>query len=108
MKNGNKALELPNTTNEQPYKLELFAPAVLGNIKPGMTQAKISVVHNPGQSLEMKTNVQTFTGFKIYKTGSGNECKVQLNGKELVMGDYTLTDSSFTTNVTVGDDYLEP
>jgi hypothetical protein len=108
MKDGNKALELLMTTNEQPYKFELFAPALLKNVKQGMTEAKISVEHNPGQSLEMKTNFQKFTGFKIYKTGSGNERKVELNGKELLMGDYTLTDNSFTTKVTLGNDYLEP
>merc|ERR1712128_90629 len=71
-------------------------------------KAKVSVEHNHGQSLEMKTNFEKITGFKIYKTGSGNERKVELNGKELVMGDYTLTDNSFTTKVTIGDDYLEP
>ena len=73
MKNGINALKLLMTTNEQPYKLELFAPAVLGDIKPGMTEAKISVPHNPEKFLQMKTNLQTFTGFKIYKSGSGNE-----------------------------------
>merc|ERR1711892_907484 len=108
MKDGNKALELLMTTDEHPYKFELFAPDLLENVKHGMTEAKISVEHNHGQSLEMKTNFEKFTGFKIYKTGSGNERKVELNGKELVMGDYTLTDNSFTTKVTIGDDYLEP
>merc|ERR1712183_1110185 len=73
-----------------------------------MGEAKISVDHNPGQSLEIKTNFEKFTGLKIYKTGSGNERKVELNGKEMVMGDYTLTDNSFSTKITVGDDYLEP
>merc|ERR1712002_1388316 len=108
MKDGNKALDLLLTTNEKPYKFELFAPALLDKIKPGMTEAKISVEHNPGQSLEIKTNFEKFTGLKIYKTGSGNERKVELNGKEMVMGDYTLTDNSFSTKITVGDDYLEP
>merc|ERR1712123_494371 len=108
MKDGHKALELLMTTDEQPYKFELFAPALLEHVKHGMTEAKISVEHNPGQSLEMKTNFEKFTGFKIYKTGSGNERKVELNGKELVMGGYTLTDNSFSTKVTIGDDYLEP
>merc|ERR1711931_74554 len=108
MKDGNKALDLLVTTDEKPYKFELFAPALLDKIKPGMTEAKISVDHNPGESLEIKTNFEKFTGLKIYKTGSGNERKVELNGKELVMGDYTLTDNSFSTKITVGDDYLEP
>merc|ERR1712203_840620 len=108
MKDGAKALDLLLTTNEKPYKLELFAPALLDKLKPGMTEAKITVDHNPGQSLEIKTNFEKFTGLKIYKTGSGNERKVELNGKEMVMGDYTLTDNSFSTKITVGDDYLEP
>merc|ERR1711887_111601 len=108
MKDGNKALDLLLTTNETPYKFEFFAPALLDKLNPGMTEAKISVDHIPGQSLEIKTNFEKFTGLKIYKTGSGNERKVELNGKEMVMGDYTLTDNSFSTKITVGDDYLEP
>merc|ERR1712121_469489 len=108
MKDGQKALELLMTTNEQPYKFELFAPAFFKNVRPGMTEAKISVAHTPGSSLEMKTNFQKFTGFKIFKTGSGNERKVEVNGQELVMGDYTLTDNSFTTKITLGNDFLEP
>merc|ERR1712212_1075326 len=94
MKDGAKSLDLLLTTNEKPYKFELFAPALLDKLNPGMTEAKISVDHNPGQSLEIKTNFEKFTGLKIYKTGSGNERKVELNGKEMVMGDYTLTDNS--------------
>merc|ERR1711915_942743 len=62
--------------NEKPYKFEFFAPALFKNVRPGMTEAKISIEHNPGQSLEMKTNFQKFTGFKISKTGSGNARKV--------------------------------
>merc|ERR1712066_203159 len=108
MKDGKKALELLATTNEKPYRFELFAPALLGKVKPGMTEAKISVAHTLGQSLEIKTNFEKFTGLKIYKTGSGNERKVEVNGKELVKGDYTLTDSSFSTKITLGNDYLEP
>merc|ERR1711887_146196 len=108
MKDGNKALDLLLTTDETPYKFEFFAPALLDKLNPGMTEAKISVDHIPGQSLEIKTNFEKFTGLKIYKTVSGNERKVELNGKEMVMGDYTLTDNSFSTKITVGDDYLEP
>merc|ERR1712154_611060 len=81
-----KAKDVLLTTNEKPYKFELFAPALLKNVKPGMTEAKISIEHNPGQSLEMKTNFQKFTGFKISKTGSGNARKVEVNGKELATG----------------------
>merc|ERR1712061_355723 len=31
-----------------------------------------------------------------------------VNGKELATGDYTLTDNSFSTEITVGDDFLKP
>jgi len=108
MKDGNKRLQFKVTTNETPYKLELFAPSLLGKLKPGMTEAKISAAHNPGKSLEIKTNFEKFTGLKIYRSGAGNERKVEVNGKELAKGDYTLTDNSFSTKITLGKDYLEP
>merc|ERR1712168_842491 len=108
MKDGNKRFDFLLSTNEKPYKFELFAPSLLGKLKPGMTEAKITVDHNPGQSLEIKTNFEKFTGLKIYKSGSGNERKVEINGKELAKGDYTLTDNSFSTKITLGNDYLEP
>jgi hypothetical protein len=109
MKDGKKALDILITTNEQPYKFELIAPALLDDYK--LKDAKISVAHNPGQSLEITTNfrkITKFNTFKIYKTGSGNERKIEVDGEELVMGDYTLTDNSFSTKLTVGADYLEP
>merc|ERR1712121_397547 len=108
MKDGNKRLQFKVTTNETPHKLELFAPSLLGKLKPGMTEAKISAAHNPGKSLEIKTNFEKFTGLKIYRSGAGNERKVEVNGKELTKGDYTLTDNSFSTKITLGKDYLEP
>jgi DNA-binding sugar fermentation-stimulating protein len=108
MKDGNKRFDFLLSTNEKPYKFELFAPSLLGKLKPGMTEAKISADHNPGQSLEIKTNFEKFTGLKLYKSGSGNERKVEVNGKELAKGDYTLTDNSFSTKITLGNDYLEP
>merc|ERR1712128_133950 len=109
MKDGNKALELLITTNEKPYKFELFAPALLKGFKKGMTEAKISVQHTPGELLDVVTNFSKFTGFKISKTGAGSERQVEVNGKKLGKGEYTLTDHSFTTKVTLeGGDYLEP
>jgi len=109
MKDATKALELLITTNEKPYKFELFAPAILKNIRDGMTDAKITVEHTPGQLLNIVTNFKKFTGLKISKTGSGNERKFEFNGKELVKGDYHLTDHSFSTKITLEDgNYLEP
>jgi len=103
MKDDNKALELLITTNEKPYRFELFAPSLLNEFKEGMTEAKVSVQHNPGELLEVVTDISEFTGFKISKAG------VEVNGKMLAKGDYTLTDHSFTTKVTLpldGGNYI--
>merc|ERR1711953_398690 len=41
--------------------------------------------------------------------GSGNEREFEINGKKLGSGDYTLTDNSFKTKVTVADgNWIEP
>merc|ERR1739844_223909 len=109
MKDGAKAAEVLLTTNEKPYKFELFAPALLTLVKSGMTEAKISVENNPGQILNVVTNFEKFKGFKISKTGSGNEREIEINGKKLATGDYTLTDNSFSTKITLADgNWIEP
>merc|ERR1712001_290040 len=57
----------------------------------------------------MGTNGKKFKGFKIAKTGSGNEREIEINGKKLGRGDYTLTDNSFKTKITVADgNWIEP
>merc|ERR1711936_1042449 len=86
MKDGVKAAEVLLTTNEKPYKFDLFAPALL----------------------TLVTNFEKFKGFKISKTGSGNEHEIEINGKKLATGDYTLTDNSFSTKITLGSDWIEP
>merc|ERR1712215_471527 len=108
LKDGTKAAEVLLTANEKPYKFELFAPALLKHIKSGMTEAKISVEHNPGQLLNVVNNFEKFKGFKISKTGSGNQREIEVNGKKLVTGDYTLTDTSFSTKITLGSEWIEP
>merc|ERR1711936_1077173 len=107
-KDGSKAAEIILTTDEKPYKFELFAPALLTLVKSGMTEAKVTVEHNPGELLNVVTNFEKFKGFKISKTGSGNEREIEINGKKLVTGDYVLTDNHFSTKITVGDDWIEP
>merc|ERR1712200_155413 len=44
-----------------------------------------------------------FKGFKIAKTGSGNEREITWNGKKLAKGDFTLTDKRFTTTQTLSN-----
>merc|ERR1739848_953241 len=77
--------------------------------KNGMTEAKVSIDHQPGEKLEVVTNFEKFKGFKIAKTGNGNERVIEINGRQLAKGDYTLTDQSFSTKVTLEDgSFLEP
>jgi len=97
------------TTNDKPYKMSLYMPALLNKIYRDMDKYEVTVDHNPGQLLEVKTNGKKFKGFKIAKTGSGNEREFEINGKKLGSGDYTLTDNSFKTKVTVADgNWIEP
>merc|ERR1712130_670251 len=61
--------------------------------------------HNPGTSLEMKVNHAgaKFKGFKIAKTGNGNEREITWNGKKLAKGDFTMSDKRFTTTQTLSN-----
>jgi len=97
------------TTNETPYKMSLYMPVVLNKIYSDMDTYEMTVNHNPGQLLEVKTNGKKFKGFKISKTGNGNEREFEINGKKLGSGDYELTDNSFKTKVTRADgEWIEP
>lgn len=97
------------TTNEKPYKMSLYMPALLNKIYPDMNEYVMTVDHNPGQHLKVEANGKLFSGFKIVRTGSGNEREFEINGKKLGSGDYTLTDNSFKTKITVADgNWIEP
>merc|ERR1719452_8931 len=86
VKDGATAMKMLLTTNEKPYKFNLFLPTLLNKIYSDMNEYTMTVDHNPGQLLEVK-----------------------INGKQLVSGDYTLTDSSFSTKITPDNgDWIQP
>merc|ERR1712126_84502 len=93
------------STNIVPYKLHVFLPSVLGKLRPGWTQIDVDLAHSPGTSLEMKVNHPgaRFRGFKIAKTGNGNERVVEWDGKTLGTGDYVLTGRMFRTTTTLAN-----
>lgn len=108
-KDGATAMKLLLTTNEKPYKFNLFLPTLLNKIYSDMNEYTMTVDHNPGQLLEVKTNGKKFKGFKIARTGNGNERTIEINGKQLASGDYTLTDNSFSTKITNDNgDWIQP
>merc|ERR1712141_476970 len=97
------------STNQKPYQMSLFLPTLLNKIYSDMDEYKMTVTHNPGQLLNIQTNGKKFKGLKIAKTGSGNERSIEINGKQLASGDYTLTDNSFSTKITLDNgDWLQP
>merc|ERR1719186_180672 len=99
LKDGNKALELLITTNEKPYKFELFAPALLKGFKKGMTEAKITVQHTPGELLE---SVFAFAQLlSVHLKFTFASCSGLADLKSLKFGKvcYNLTDHSFSTKV---------
>jgi len=102
-KDSTNVLDVHISTNEKPYKFYVYFPALLEKLRDGMQVVDVTVDHNPGQSLEMKVNHAgaKFKGFKIAKTGNGSEREIWWNGKKLGKGDFTLTDSMFTTTQTL-------
>jgi len=104
-KDGVNVLNVDISTNQKPYKFHVFFPALLGKLRPGMTEVDVTVAHEKGQYLEMKVNHAgaKFKGFKISRVGGGNMREVEWNGKKLGSGDYTLTDNKFETSTTLSD-----
>merc|ERR1712126_638778 len=104
-KDGSNVANVLISTNQQPYKFHVFLPALLGKLRPGMQEVDVDVAHNPGTSLEMKVNHAgaKFKGFKIAKTGNGNEREITWNGRKLAKGDFPMTDKRFTTTQTLSN-----
>merc|ERR1719491_843465 len=102
-KDGQNVFNMVLSTNQKPYKLHLFLPAILGKLRPGMEEVDVDVMHNPGSSLEMKVNHVTtkWSGFKV--TRNGQEAEIEWDGKKLAKGDYTLTDNRFQTTQTMAN-----
>merc|ERR1711994_433039 len=82
-KDGSNVANVLISTNQKPYKFHVFLPALLGKLRPGMQEVDVDFDHKPGTSLEMKVNHAgaKFKGFKIAKTGSGNEREITWNGR---------------------------
>merc|ERR1711890_197942 len=85
------------------YKLHIFCPALFEKLRPGMTEVDVTVDHVLGQHLYLEVHHAgaKWKGFKISKTGNGNEREIEWNGKKLGSGDYELTDHSFKTTQTL-------
>merc|ERR1719348_1764325 len=98
-KDGANVLNMEISTDHKPYKLHIFCPAIFEKMRPGMTEVDVTVDHVLGQHLYLEVHHAgaKWKGFKISKTGNGNEREIEWNGRKLGSGDYTLTDNSFST-----------
>ena len=101
------------TTNEKPYKMSLYWPALLSD----SDTYEVSLHHNPGQSLEIEFNHKTPDGyqgpmgFRIATTGSGNETELYFDGKNLRSYEatkvYELTDKYFKIKLEADGNWIE-
>jgi len=80
-KDGQTAMKLLLSTDEKPYKFELFLPILLNKIYSDMNEYKVSVDHVPGDHLNIQTNGKKFKSFVIAKTGSKRNFDIDLSWK---------------------------
>ena len=75
------------TTNESPYKMSLYMPALLNRIYRDMDKYEVTVEHKPGKILDVITitNNKHFKNFKIIKTGNGDEKEIEVNGIKFLL-----------------------
>jgi len=97
------------TTNEKPFKMSLYLPALLKKIFPDMDKVEMTVpdpkmlLANPsGHSLEVVTNSQRFRGLKI-ALPAPRKLELEFNGRKMGGFDYTLGPNSLTTKTTEKD-----
>ena len=97
------------TTNEAPFKMSLYLPALLTQFYPDMQEVTMTVPNpkmvmaNPsGHSLELATNSQQFRGLKISLPAPG-KMEVEFNGRKMGGFEYTLGTDFLTTKTTEKD-----
>jgi len=107
--NGEKVMNMLVTTNEKPYKVELYFPTFLQKFT-NKDEFKMNIDYNPGKSLEIFTNGERFTGLSIRKNRNDDEIEVTINTHNRSTVFYVwLTDDFFKTFISLPHgDWLEP
>ena len=104
VKGTQTAMKALLTTNESPYKMSLYMPALLNKINRVMDKFEVTVNNGRDQKLEITINDRKWTGFNIVSTGPGNERQLEINGKK-----FLLTENSLKTKINLaGRNWLEP
>jgi len=88
-KDGVNVLNLEISTNHKPFKFYFFYPVLFEKLRPGMTEVNVSIDHVLGQHLYLDVHHAgaRWKGFKISKTGNGNNAGIEWNGRNLCSGD---------------------
>merc|ERR1719382_867996 len=97
------------TTNEAPFKMSLYLPALLTQFYPDMEEVTMTVPNpkmvmaNPsGHSLEVATTSNQFRGLKISLPAPG-KLELEFNGRKMGGFEYTLGTDFITTKTTEKD-----
>jgi hypothetical protein len=94
-KNDETHIEFEESTKVSPYVLKINAPHMLPQLfdDPRRNTLEVTINHQEGKSLHIQTNAPEMSSFKV--TTDGVQRKLELNGEELVVVDYTKADKKF-------------
>merc|ERR1719481_171595 len=102
------------------YQIKIFVDRLNWNMLAPKFKIEVHLYKDGAKSVDLKADTTgspyvfnlsgfaNFFGLEISKTGSGNERKVVMNGRDLMLVDYSLTDNSLSAKLTHGNDFLEP
>jgi len=90
------------TTAEKPYRFHISSPNLLPKISPsGVSEFTATADHVLGDHLIVHTTSPLFSGFKVEKTGNGDERRIEWNGKEVAKGDFSKGVKQFKAKTTL-------
>jgi len=102
-KDGAEVFRVDMQTQTSPYKLTFNWPRMRAIVAPYRNgPLEITANHNPGNSLEVTSNIQGLAQFSVVKMPNGQR-KVSLNNKELISADIQKSGRTITQSTTLPD-----
>lgn len=97
------ALTMEINSRNNPYVFKIKAPRLLPKILPtGRESIEFEADHKPGQYLKVKSNTNMIKTFSVVKM-SGDQRKIELNGKELLTAGFAKGDRTISQTTTLPD-----
>lgn len=102
-KDKEQVLTMEINSRNNPYIFNIKAPRILPKILPtGRESIEFEADHKPGQYLKVKSNTNMIKTFSVEKI-SGDQRRIELNGKELVRGAFAKGDRTISQTTTLPD-----